>query len=277
MKKVLLSMGILLGLSSCSSDKEEVELTNKQKAVAVLESIETGNPTAITYINEKSYTQHNLAVADGLQGFGETLKQLPEGSAKVEVIRAFEEGDYVFTHTKYNFFGPKAGFDIFRFENGRIVEHWDNLSVITEPNPSGHTQFDGETKIVDLEKTKSNKALVESFVQTILVKGEMDKLASFFDGDNYIQHNSGIADGLSGLGKGLQALAEMGITMRYNTVHKVLGEGNFVLVVSEGTFGDKPTAFYDLFRVEGGKIVEHWDVLETILPKSEWKNSNGKF
>jgi predicted SnoaL-like aldol condensation-catalyzing enzyme len=65
--------------------------------------------------------------------------------------------------------------------------------------------------------------------------------------------------------------------MKYDTIHQVLGEGNFVLVVSAGTFGDAPTSFYDLFRVENGKIAEHWDVIETIAPQSEWKNQNGKF
>ena len=47
--------------------------------------------------------------------------------------------------------------------------------------------------------------------------------------------------------------------MKYDKVHKILGEGNFVLVASEGTFGGKHTAFYDLFRVANGKIAEHWD------------------
>ena len=65
--------------------------------------------------------------------------------------------------------------------------------------------------------------------------------------------------------------------MVYTKIHKVLGEGNFVLCISEGSFADKPTSFYDLFRVESGKIVEHWDVMETILPKDQWQNSNGKF
>jgi len=105
----------------------------------------------------------------------------------------------------------------------------------------------------------------------------MAKLASFFDGDKYIQHNSQIADGLSGLGKALESMAKQGIFMKYNTVHRVLGEGNFVLVISEGTLAEQPTSFYDLFRVEDGKIAEHWDVIETILPKEQWKNVNGKF
>lgn len=47
--------------------------------------------------------------------------------------------------------------------------------------------------------------------------------------------------------------------------------------MSEGKFGGKPTAYYDLFRVENNKIVEHWDVLETIPAKDQWKNKNGKF
>ena len=54
------------------------------------------------------------------------------------------------------------------------------------------------------------------------------------DGDNYTQHNPQIADGLSGLGKVLKYLASQGITMKYDKIHKVLGEGNFVLTMSEG-------------------------------------------
>jgi predicted SnoaL-like aldol condensation-catalyzing enzyme len=278
MKTVLVTLGMFLSLTACSSsDDNDLVLSNKEKATAVLNSIESGDQTAIVYINPENYKQHNLGIADGLAGFGAALQQLPAGSAKVNVVRAFEDGNYVFTHTEYNFFGPKAGFDIFRFEEGKIVEHWDNLTAITKPNPSGRTQFDGATEIKDREKTEANKALVKDFVNTILVQGKMDQLGNYFDGDNYIQHNSGIADGLSGLGKALEELGKMGISMIYNKIHMVMGEGNFVLVVSEGAFGGAHTSYYDLFRVENGKIAEHWDVLETILPEAQWKNTNGKF
>ena len=60
-------------------------------------------------------------------------------------------------------------------------------------------------------------------------------------------------------------------------LHRVLAEGNFVLSVSEGSLGGVHTSFYDLFRVAGGKIVEHWDTIEAVPPRSEWKNDNGKF
>ena len=284
MKKGLLTsiLAGLLTITACNSttinSEKSMNLSNKEKAVALLNSIETGDQAALRYVNPEKYTQHNLAVGDGLAGFGAVLKALPKNSAKVNVIRSFSDGDYVFTHTDYNFFGPNIGFDLFKFEDGLIVEHWDNLDEkATTPNPSDRTQIDGPTTITDLDKTAENKALIANFVETILVKGQFDKLSSFFEGDNYHQHNTVIADGLSGLGQALEAMAKQGIKMVYTTNHKVLGEGNFVLSISEGFFADKPTSFYDLFRVQNGKIVEHWDVMETIIPKEQWKNVNGKF
>ena len=67
------------------------------------------------------------------------LKNAPPEGFKADVIRVFEDGDYVITHTKYDFFGPKSGFDVFRFEDGLIVEHWDNLIDQQPANPSGRT------------------------------------------------------------------------------------------------------------------------------------------
>ncbi|MCY9861904.1 hypothetical protein OTK49_05105 [Vibrio coralliirubri] len=255
------------------------ELSIQEKAVAVISSIETGDAKAMSYINPEKYIQHNLAVGDGLAGFGEVLQMLPEGSAKAQVKRSFQDGDYVVTHTEYNFFGPKAGFDVFRFEEGQIVEHWDNLQEIAKPNESGRTQLDGATKVVDLEKTDKNKQLVDRFVKDILIGGDMAKINNYIDNEDsaYLQHNPGVADGLSGLGEALGALAEAGMPMVYTANHKILGQGNFVLSISEGQFMNKHVAFYDLFRVDNGKIVEHWDTIETIPARSEWKNDNGKF
>lgn len=250
----------------------------KQEVIDLLKSIETGASKPVSYINPNKYIQHNLAIGDGLAGFGAVLKQLPEGSAKVNTVRVFQDGEFVFTHTDYNFFGPKVGFDIFRFENGKIVEHWDNLQEKpAAPNPSGHTMLDGPTQAIDLDKTEANKNLVCRFVDDILINGNMDKLGAYFDDDNYIQHNPQIADKLSGLGAALQAMAVQGVVMKYDHVHKVFGEGNFVLVASEGSFAGHPTAFYDLFRVENGKIAEHWDTIQAIPTSAEHKNVNGKF
>lgn len=253
-------------------------ISNKQKAVAVIRSLETGDKEPVGFINPDKYIQHNLAVGDGLAGFGAVLANAPAGGFKAEVIRAIEDGDYVVLHNRYDFFGPKAGFDIFRFEEGKIVEHWDNLTPITAPNPSGRTQFDGETTLSDLDKTESNKKLVAGFVNDVLKEGKTGLLTTYINPDKYLQHNSGVADGLDGLGAALDYFAKNGLVMVYEKVHKVLGEGNFVLTVSEGKFGKgESVAFYDLFRVEQNQIVEHWDIIEPIPDRSLWKNSNGKF
>jgi len=252
-------------------------MTQTQQVVRLLKSIETGEADAVSIINPLKYIQHNLGVADGLAGFGALLQQLPPGSARVNTVRAFEDGDFVVTHTDYDFFGPKIGFDIFRFEQGRIVEHWDNLQETAGPNASGHTMVDGPVAAEDHAATPANKALVRTFVETVLVGRAFDTLGRFIESEHYTQHNPHIADGLGGLAAALAAMAASGVTMRYDRVHAVLGEGNFVLTVSDGSFGGVPTSFYDLFRVENGRIVEHWDTLESIPVRDAWKNANGKF
>jgi predicted SnoaL-like aldol condensation-catalyzing enzyme len=284
MKAALIAIAAAISVTSCSPKinntsqvKNTTMSTKKQQVVDLLKAIETGAAEPVAVINSNRYTQHNLGAEDGLAGFGKVLQQLPKGSAKVNTVRVFEDGNYLFAHTDYNFFGTKIGFDIFRFEDGKIVEHWDNLQTTAGPNPSGDTMTDGTTTITDLDKTEANKTLVRNFVDDILVNGKMEKLAVYFNGDNYIQHNPLIPDQLSGLGKALGEMAKAGITMKYDRIHKVLGEGNFVLVVSEGQLGGKHNSFYDLFRVENGKIAEHWDTIEEIPVKEQWKNNNGKF
>jgi predicted SnoaL-like aldol condensation-catalyzing enzyme len=254
------------------------EQVQKQQVTDLLKGLETGQAPSLGYINPEKYIQHNLAARDGLQGLEEFLAQVPPNTVKVNTVRIFQDGNHVFAHSEYDFFGPKAGFDIFRIEDGKIVEHWDNLQEIpAAPTANGHSMTDGPTDASDLERTQENKEFVRRFVEDILVNGKLDQLAGYYDGDHYIQHNPQIADGVTGLMQALNFMAEHGITMRYDKIHKVLGEGNFVLVVSEGMYNEQPTSFYDLFRVENGKIAEHWDTLETIPPETEWQNQNGKF
>jgi predicted SnoaL-like aldol condensation-catalyzing enzyme len=281
MKKIILiccALTLVVSLVACSKmeENEMKELTNLEKAVALIESIGTTNQEPASYVNPDKYIQHNLMVADGLEGFGAVLANLPEGSY-AKVVRAFEDGEFVFLHTEYDFFGPKVGFDIFRFEDGLIVEHWDNLAEIAQPNPSGRTQLDGAIELTDLDQTAANKALVQGFIDDVLMNGAPEKITDYVSTETYIQHNTGIADGLSGLGEALQSLAEAGMPLVYSKNHMLLGQGNFVLAVGEGKFLNKDVAFYDLFRIEDGKIVEHWDVIENILEQSEWQNENGKF
>lgn len=252
--------------------------SRKAQVAALLKSLGTGDPAALAVLHPSRYVQHNLSAADGVAGLGELLAALPPGSVHARPVRVFEDGDFVFAHTEYDFFGPKIGFDVFRFEGDHIVEHWDNLQTTPDqPNPSGRTMIDGSTELTDRDQTLANQQRVRSFVDDILVHGRLDRLAGYFDGDAYLQHNPAVADGLSGLGAALAAMEKAGVSMVYERVHRVLGEGNFVLVISEGRFGGRHVAFYDLFRVQAGRIAEHWDTIEAIPPCEQWRNANGKF
>ena len=257
-------------------------MTNKEKALALIRTFASGDTKTAAALLAEGYIQHNLSYGTGRDAFISSVEYLASAPVKTTVknIRAFEDGDKVFLQTVYNFAGAgdQVAFDIFRFdENGKIAEHWDNLASIAAPNPSGHTQIDGYMAIEDIDRTEENRTLVKNFLVDVMQGKHPEKTASYFDGDKYIQHNTAIADGLSGLGAALEAMAKQGIQMIYDRTHMVLAQGNFVLGVSEGTFGGAPTSYYDLWRIEDGKIAEHWDVMETIADPSTWQNDNGKF
>ena len=253
-----------------------------EKALALINTFAAGDTATAAALLDEDYIQHNLAYGTGEAAFLSSVEYLASAPVKTTVknIRSFEDGDYVFLQTAYNFAGAgeQVAFDIFRFDaDGEVAEHWDNLASLAGENPSGHTQTDGATEVTDLDKTEENRQLVRGFVEDVLMGQNPDALTSYFDGNNYIQHNTGIADGLDSLNAALAAYAEAGIEMVYDEIHMVLAQGNFVLAASEGTLGGVPVTYYDLFRVENGKIAEHWDVIENLADEATWQNDNGKF
>lgn len=247
----------------------------KDQIKALLKGIETGDPEAVSVVNEDKYIQHNPLTREGNVGLAEVFKRLSQTSPRVSIVRIFEDGDYVFAHTDYDFNVLEIGFEVFRFEDGYAVEHWDNLqSKPSGPNLSGRTMIDGPTDVADLEKTEENREVIKTFVDEVLVRGQLNKLSSYIGAEGYVEHNPDMADGLSALS---EALASNDKPRKYERTHRLLVEGNFGLCVSEGFLDGVHSSFYDLFRVADGKIVEHWDTTEAVPPRNEWKNENGKF
>jgi predicted SnoaL-like aldol condensation-catalyzing enzyme len=121
--------------------------TRKQRDVDLLKAIETGAAEPVAVIDPTTYIQHNLGAEDGLAGLRTLLGSLPKGSVRVNTARVFEDGDYVFAHTDYDLFGPKSGFDVFRFEDGKTAEHRDVVETIPPAsewkNQNGKLGFDG--------------------------------------------------------------------------------------------------------------------------------------
>ncbi|DAZ95841.1 TPA: hypothetical protein N0F65_009115 [Lagenidium giganteum] len=195
-------------------------------------------------------------------------------TAPVKSVRYFRDGDHVVIHSNYrlpNFFASSrvAGIDIFRFEGDLIVEHWDNLQVVPNTTVSGHGMFDGPTKVTDFDKTEENKRIVREFIESGLIKKD-NVVSRKILAAATIEHNPDIGDGRETI---LNALESVTMT----TLHAVYGSGDTVLALTEGEMNGKPMAFFDLFRVENGLIVEHWDTVGEIPAPSQWKNRNGKF
>jgi hypothetical protein len=109
------------------------------------------------------------------EGFVARMKARPKGPAKMNMVRAFEDA--------------------------------------AELNPTGQIMTDGPTTAAHLDKIEANRALMQTCMDDLL-QGRRDKFASCFDGNHYIQHNPWVADNLTGLIAGLQALAKKGQTVR---------------------------------------------------------------
>jgi predicted SnoaL-like aldol condensation-catalyzing enzyme len=248
-----------------------------------LDGIRDGNYVeAINRYSGDRYTQHSTPVKDGREGFIEFftdfLRRNPERD--IEIVRGFEDGRYVFLHATQSLNGGESRWvtaDIFDTDDqARMIEHWDIISEWVDETVSGHTQVDGPTEPTDLDRTEENKTLVTGFVNDVLQNGELHKLPDYISTRNFSQHNPQIGDGLEGLVTFIESLSEQGHSMAYEEIHKVVGSGSLVAVLSKMNLAGADMAVIDLFRVDGGRIVEHWDVMEEILPADQWVNS-GKF
>jgi predicted SnoaL-like aldol condensation-catalyzing enzyme len=237
--------------------------------------------TAVDRYFGESFIQHDPTLADGLAGMKSFAAEIASSpAANITIYRTLVDGDFVLLHSRYGGVGRSAGptiaFDLFRFKDGKIVEHWGGQESEAPPNLSGRTQVDGPTEILDRDKTEANRTLVQTYRETVMVALRFDRIEEFIEDTHYAQHASQIGDGIARLRDRIASVAKEGGKL-YLTPRRFVAEGNFVLVLSEGDLPSGPTALYDLFRVENGKIVEHWDVLTPIPPRNQWKNPNGPF
>ena len=94
---------------------------------------------------------------------------------------AFEDGDFVFAQMEYDFASRKICFEVFKFDDSRAVEHWDNIQDRIGPNQSGRSMVDGPIEATDHELTESNRALVLLFIENVLVDKQFDQLNKFIN------------------------------------------------------------------------------------------------
>jgi predicted SnoaL-like aldol condensation-catalyzing enzyme len=122
---------------------------------------------------------------------------------------------------------------------------------------------------------EANKKIVVDFYDKAINQKDFEA-ASKHLGSRYTQHNPNAADGPEGLKAFLQFLKEKFPNSR-SEIKRVFADGDFVILHVHAVRepGARGNAIVDIFKLENGKVVEHWDVVQPIPEKAV--NTNGMF
>lgn len=212
------------------------------------------------------YIQHNPNLANGLPAL-RVFKEAMVPQATTEILHALADGDKVFFIERVTGLlpVPVGFFDMYRMEDGKIVEHWDIFTPVEGPNPAGRTVFDGSFEITDLDQTEDNRQLVTRFAKRCLVLGDFSQIGTYVS-ENLVQHSAGMTDGADAFVSYFNYQQWFAQQIVYWDVRHVLAEGNFVLTASQGSVGGVAHALWDLWRVDDGLIVEHWSIKNEAKP-----------
>jgi predicted SnoaL-like aldol condensation-catalyzing enzyme len=245
-------------------------ITNKQKVLSFYKLI-VGQRKAelIPEFILENYKQHNPTVPQGRAGitgminYLKTLPLPPDG-AKSPIIRAIQEGDWVVTHLDIQFMGKRmAVIDLFKLKDGMLTEHWDAIQEMPDQTGQFISSTNGTSEINDAASAENSKRIVKQFYEAVIDK----KSVAGFVKVNYTEHDPVIIASKKSLEAYLQQDAG-----RQIKVHRIIAEGDFAVVQSQFNRASKAYVLYEIFRVEGGQIAEHWSVEQAVPDGVEAEN-----
>ncbi len=184
------------------------------------------------------------------------------------------------------FIGPKDEgrifIDIWRLEDGIFIEHWDVIEPIDQQHFNGLTKgrtrdeslLLGETLTEPIygnpdpsfDSAESHRVVME-YMTMGQEPGRLAEAIQTFLAEDFVQHCGRIPPGKQGALDYLSARAEArALDNRTSLFERVIADGDMVLTHRRVTSDSDPrgTVFADLFRVRGGKVIEHWDVVQPI-------------
>jgi predicted SnoaL-like aldol condensation-catalyzing enzyme len=125
----------------------------------------------------------------------------------------------------------------------------------------------------DAAQLETNKKNVIAFYEAAINQKDFDAAEKFM-GDKYIQHNPGAPDGKEGL-KGFLKFLKEKFPGSHSTIQRAFADGDFVIlhVHAVRVPGTRGNAIVDIFRLENGKVVEHWDVIQEVPEKPANNNT----
>lgn len=122
------------------------------------------------------------------------------------------------------------------------------------------------------EVEQSNKALVLKAYQALFGDLDVSVLGKYWT-ENFRQHNPMAEDGTQGLRKIVERMIAAGAPKSKLDIKRISAENDLVWVHLKMSFMGKDQAIVDIFRVENGKLAEHWDVLQEVPEKSSNNNT----
>ncbi|CUJ66804.1 MULTISPECIES: nuclear transport factor 2 family protein [Achromobacter] len=235
------------------------------------------NTGALERLFSPAFIEHSALVKDGIDGLFKLLHDHP--AIQYDAHRVLVDGDLVALHGRYTGLDaePLVGFDIYRVADGLIVEHWDGLVPEAAPNASGRTQLDGPTEPRAGQDTDANRALVTAFFKRALIEGDYTAFSDYGNGEGFHQHSPDIADGTTAVIDFLNQLRKDGQELKYSRTHRSVAEGDFVLTHSEGSIAGTRHAYFELWRVQDGKVAELWDAIMPVPDDRQAAHAHGIF
>jgi len=240
--------------------------------------IEARDTAAAEQYLAEGYIQHNPNADTGRAGvlaffssLGAPLAVQPRVQTPLVAIVA--ERDYVALVQVDEHDLPRpyttTWFDLFRIEAGVIAEHWDHGRLPAGGAPRAYVppapSSDQEAALASLDpQLATNKRFVYDMWRTLLDAQQVEEAPKFL-AEGYVQHNPQANTGLQGFLSFFRQFAQPGVVQPTvaNFIQEI-GEGDLVVLATLRTYdgaGGVPytTTWFDMFRLGGGLLVEHWD------------------
>lgn len=247
------------------------ELRNQQVAKAVVhELFNRHDLRAVDRYFRHSLVQHSPDIANGATGLKQFIRQKPH--LTYDVFKLIADDDYVMMQSRVT--GRSAVtqivMDVFRFERGQIVEQWDVVATEVPASESAN----GNPMVTRLKPSKPNRHDNERIVATALNETMVKRNLAIIDRyykEPYTQHDPNTPSGLTQLRKSIlnlppNATFEPGL---------IMAEGDEVVVHARlRNITPTPVIVLHVYRVDNGKIVEHWENIQYEVPRNQSLNGN---
>lgn len=256
-----------------------------------------GKPLVVTFTNllynrhdlkaidaflSPTFVQHDPRIADGPAGLRAylTAQNAAYPHSAVSIKRVIGEGNLIAIHSNLVLEPGTKGYavlDLYRVIGGKIAEHWDTTQQVPASTVSGNDMFatlssPRVSRPDPHAPTALNKQIATAAYTQIFVDKDVTAFDRYFAGP-YYQHNPDFANGIqsakASIGGLLAAFPDF-----HDDIFRIIADGDLAVIQSRATYmPGVAAAIFDIYRIRGGKIVEHWDIVQTVPANSANNNT----